>query len=60
MMDLNIQLTVPFRSLIIEYAKAGTTLTIFDSPSGSKDDDYTVIKIRQDMEFAVSILSLEL
>ena len=42
--------------MTIQYAKAGTTLTIFDSPDGSKDDDYTVIKIRKDIVDAVSLL----
>jgi hypothetical protein len=37
------------RSVIIERAKAGTTITIYDSPSGAKDDDYTTIKIRKDI-----------
>jgi hypothetical protein len=43
------------RSAIIAFAKAGTTITIFDSPSGSKDDDYTVIKVRNDINDAVRI-----
>ena len=42
--------------MTIQYANAGTTLTIFDSPDGSKDDDYTVIKIRKDIVDAVSLL----
>ena len=44
--------------MIIQFAKAGTTITIFDSPDGSKNDDYTVIKIRKDIADAVSLFCL--
>jgi hypothetical protein len=43
-----------FRSMVIHNAKAGTILTIYNSGTGSKDDDFTVIKIRKDILDAVS------
>ena len=39
----------------IQHAKAGTILTIYNSPIGAKDDDFTVIKIRKDIVQAVSL-----
>ena len=44
---------------MIEYIKAGTILTVYDSPGGSKDDDYTVIKIVEDIDSPVIIQSFE-
>ncbi len=46
------------RSAIIQYAQAGTIITVFDNPSGSKDDDYTVIKIRNEIKDPVKHISL--
>ena len=33
------------RSGILIVAEYGTVITLYDSPDGSKDDDYTVIKV---------------
>merc|ERR1712110_1278537 len=34
------------RSGILIVAEYGTVITLYDSPDGSKDDDYTVIKVK--------------
>jgi hypothetical protein len=47
-----------YRSAVIQYAEPGTILTVFDSPTGSKEDDYTIIKIRNKITDPVSVKAL--
>jgi len=47
------------RSGILRYADYGTTITLYDSPSGDKGDDYTVIKVKAAVAEEVMIRSYE-
>merc|ERR1719430_1867150 len=47
------------RSAILISADPYTTITIYDSPSGSKSDDYTIIKIKNAVESEILIDSFE-
>merc|ERR1712215_171773 len=47
------------RSGIILMAASGTTISLYDSPSGSKDDDYTVIKIKGEVTSPVELGTFE-
>lgn len=47
------------RSAKIMAAKAGTKITVYDSPSGSTGDDHTVITILKDLEMPKIINSFE-
>merc|ERR1711915_88904 len=46
-------------SAILRYASFGTTITLYDSPSGDKGDDYTIIKVRAEVTDPVLIRSYE-
>merc|ERR1712055_117973 len=47
------------RTAKILLAHSGTTISLYDSPSGSKDDDYTVIKIRGEVTSPVELGTFE-
>ena len=47
------------RSMRIYSAEAGTTIKVYDSPSGGTNDDYTIIKIKRDISHAVDLDTYE-
>merc|ERR1719431_575531 len=47
------------RSGILRKAGIGTTITLYDSPSGDKGDDYTIIKVKGDLDDDVVIGTFE-
>ena len=44
---------------MITRANAGTSISLFDSPVGSHDDDYTIVKIKKDIIKPVTIGTFE-
>merc|ERR1719318_1414007 len=47
------------RSAYLHSADFGTTITVYYSPSGDKGDDYTIIKVKAQLEVDVLIRSFE-
>lgn len=47
------------RSVNILSAKKGTTITLYDSPSGSTSDDFTTIRIKKDLSKVWNVSTLE-
>merc|ERR1719402_337754 len=47
------------RSAVIQNGVKGTIISLFDSPSGSKDDDFTIIKIKKDITEPLRIDTFE-
>ena len=45
--------------MMITRANAGTSISLFDSPWGSRDDDYTIVKIKKDIIKPVTIGTFE-
>ena len=45
--------------MVITQANAGTSISLFDSPVGSHDDDYTIVKIKKDITNPVTIGTFE-
>ncbi|GAB3056930.1 hypothetical protein [Stenotrophomonas tumulicola] len=47
------------RSMNILSAKEGTIITVYDSPSGSEKDDYTVIRVKRDLDTVRTVPTFE-
>lgn len=47
------------RSINLMAPKKGTVITVYDSPSGSKSDDYMVIRIKKDLDKVWNVSSFE-
>ena len=47
------------RSMRIYSAEAGTTIKVYDSPSGGTNDDYFVLKVKKDITSPLDIESYE-
>ncbi|MCH9692252.1 MAG: hypothetical protein K0U59_09380 [Gammaproteobacteria bacterium] len=47
------------RSAILFMVPAGTLFIVYDSPSGSREDDFTIVRIKQDIPLTYTINSFE-